>query len=223
MAKLTQSNWRNLSTTVFALAAFAVLGLRTWAEAEVYFYKDARGVYHFTTKPRAGAEPFRIAPTRRPATEPAVARSTTMGGSGRYDELIRECARRYAVDPALVKAVIHAESGFNRHVVSRRGARGLMQLMPRTARIYGVRDLSDARQNVLAGVKHLRALLDRFGNNIRLAVAAYNAGATAVRRHGGLPPFPETRRYVARVFRFHAQYRSDERMAALEATGISEG
>ena len=127
----------------------------------------------------------------------------------RYDPLILEYAGRFDVEPALVKAVIRAESNFDCDAISRRGARGLMQLMPRTAHAYGARDLHDPRENIRAGVIHLRKLLDRF-KSMRLAIAAYNSGAKAVRRHRGLPPYRETRRYVQRVLQFRAIYQGSD-------------
>jgi soluble lytic murein transglycosylase-like protein len=99
--------------------------------------------------------------------------------------------------------VIRAESGFDPRAVSRKGARGLMQLMPATASTLGVRDSFNPQQNIDGGVRHLRGLIERFGSNLPLAVAAYNAGEGAVMRHGGIPPYPETQEYVARVMRFY--------------------
>ena len=151
-------------------------------------------------------------PIPAPPVNSVVAAAPRRPHADRYDQLILEYSNRYGVEPELVKAVIHAESNFNRQAVSRRGARGLMQLMPRTARSYGARRLDDPRENIHAGVRHLKVLLDRF-KSVRLAVAAYNAGATAVRRHRGLPPYGETRRYVAKVLRFRAHYRAARSLA----------
>jgi soluble lytic murein transglycosylase-like protein len=112
---------------------------------------------------------------------------------------IRESAARYGVEEALIKAVIRVESGFNSRAVSPKGARGLMQLMPGTANMLGVRDSFDPRQNIDGGVRHLRGLIDRFGSDLKLALAAYNAGEQAVVNHGGIPPYRETRDYVTRI------------------------
>jgi hypothetical protein len=112
---------------------------------------------------------------------------------------VHEAAARYGVPVSLVAAVISVESEFNPRAVSHRGALGLMQLMPTTAAVLGVRDAFDPRENVDAGARHLRQLLDRFGNDVPLALAAYNAGAHAVIRYGGVPPYPETRAFIARV------------------------
>jgi soluble lytic murein transglycosylase-like protein len=117
------------------------------------------------------------------------------------DEHIKEVAARHGVRADLVAAVIEAESDFNPRAVSRRGARGLMQLMPKTAKRLGVADPFDPKENIEGGVKHLRAMMDRFDNNIPLALAAYNAGEVAVIKYRGVPPYRETRAYVKRIMK----------------------
>ncbi|MGH7279846.1 MAG: lytic transglycosylase domain-containing protein, partial [Candidatus Rokuibacteriota bacterium] len=119
----------------------------------------------------------------------------------RYRRAIRAAAAEYGVPESLIAAVIRVESGFNPQAVSRKGARGLMQLMPATASVLGVRDAFNPSQNIDGGVRHLRSLLDRFRNNLPLALAAYNAGEHAVALHRGVPPYPETQQYVARILR----------------------
>jgi soluble lytic murein transglycosylase-like protein len=109
--------------------------------------------------------------------------------------------KRYGVSPDLIVAIIEAESSFNPRAVSRRGARGLMQLMPGTAATLGVGDPFDPRENIEGGVRHLRALMDQFDNNLPLALAAYNAGGQAVIAHRGIPPYRQTRQYVNRILR----------------------
>ncbi|MCY4638323.1 MAG: lytic transglycosylase domain-containing protein [Acidobacteria bacterium] len=117
-----------------------------------------------------------------------------------YDRLVEQAAARHGVDPGLVHALIEVESGYRADAVSSVGAMGLMQLMPRTARRYGVSDPLDPAANIDAGTQHLRALLDEFGPLYELsALAAYNAGEVVVRRHGGIPPYPQTQRFVRRV------------------------
>jgi soluble lytic murein transglycosylase-like protein len=108
-------------------------------------------------------------------------------------------AERYNVDPALVRTMIRVESAWNHRARSHKGALGLMQLLPTTAARFGVTELYDPQENVTAGVRYLRFLLDRFDENVELAVAAYNAGENAVERNGGIPPYRETREYVARI------------------------
>ena len=132
---------------------------------------------------------------------PAPARSATET----FASFVERATQRNRVDPALVRAVIANESGFDARAVSSAGAQGLMQLMPATAAAYGVANPFDPAQNVLGGTSYLRDLLDRFGGDFRSALAAYNAGPGAVARYGGVPPFAETRAYVERVM---ATYRS---------------
>jgi soluble lytic murein transglycosylase-like protein len=121
------------------------------------------------------------------------------GEAGDLDGLIERVARRHGLDPALVRAVVAVESGFRARAVSHKGAQGLMQLMPGTAAELGVGDAFDPAQNLDAGVRHLLSLLVRYRGDLRLALAAYNAGAGAVGRHGGVPPYRETRDYVRKV------------------------
>lgn len=128
----------------------------------------------------------------------------------KYDGLIVEVAQRHSVEVALVKAVIHTESYFDNTAKSRVGAAGLMQLMPATAKIYGVRarDLNDPTSNLEAGIKHLRYLLKKYPRNIKYALAAYNAGETAVYYYNGIPPYKETRNYVRKVLHYREFYRT---------------
>jgi soluble lytic murein transglycosylase-like protein len=131
-------------------------------------------------------------------TTPAEDDIDTQAG---MDAFIKKVAAKYNVSPDVVAAVIEAESEFNPRAVSRRGARGLMQLMPKTAKTLGVDDPFDPRENIEAGVRHLRALMDRFGDNLPLVLAAYNAGEVAVIKHRGVPPYRETRAYVKRIMK----------------------
>ncbi len=124
----------------------------------------------------------------------------------RFDPLITEVAERHKMDPALIKAVVHTESYFNPNATSRAGASGLMQLMPQTARIYGIHDLYSPKQNLDAGVRHLRYLLKKYKNSLGTALAAYNAGESAVFYYNGVPPYRETRRYIQKVLQFHRYY-----------------
>ncbi|MGH7820702.1 MAG: lytic transglycosylase domain-containing protein [Candidatus Binatia bacterium] len=194
---LQPDRWsRPRAPVVIALLGF----LSTEAvEAQVYVTRDAQGVHRFTSVPVPGSKPFDLG--ARDSSAPARAADDA------YDDLIHELAGEHQLEPALVKAMIRAESRFDPGAVSRRGARGLMQLTPRIARHHGVRNLRDPRQNILGGVRHLRSLLDRFDNDTRLALAAYNAGPRAVVRHRGVPPYRETRAYVAKVLRFRQEYR----------------
>jgi soluble lytic murein transglycosylase-like protein len=115
------------------------------------------------------------------------------------DKVIEEAAARHHVDPNLVRALVKVESNFNPSAVSRKGAMGLMQLMPQTARLYDINNPFDPEQNVDAGVRHLKGLLENFGGDVQLSLAAYNAGQGAVERNRGIPPYAETRNYVKRI------------------------
>lgn len=125
----------------------------------------------------------------------------------RFDHLIHKVANRYDVDPALVKAIIKAESGYNPKAISKRGAKGLMQLMPGTAKALGVKDCFNPEHNINGGVKYFKELLERFNGNVKLSLAAYNAGARKVRLYGGVPPFKATRYYVEKVFEYYSLYK----------------
>ncbi|MCX4188890.1 lytic transglycosylase domain-containing protein [Methylophaga sp. OBS3] len=125
-----------------------------------------------------------------------------------YKDDVQQLAIKYRVDPALVRAVIHAESAFKVNALSNKGAQGLMQLMPGTAKDMGVINAFDARQNIEGGVKYLAWLLETFNNDIKLATAAYNAGPGAVKRFNGIPPYAETEVYVERVGILHQRYKN---------------
>ena len=127
--------------------------------------------------------------------------------SDRFNPMISRAADRYEVDPALIKAVIMAESAYNPKAVSKQGAKGLMQLMPGTARALGVKNAFNPAHNINGGVKYLRQLLDTFNNNAKFALAAYNAGSSKVKRHGGVPPIKATRNYVKKVFAYYHHYK----------------
>lgn len=117
----------------------------------------------------------------------------------KYDDIINDCAAEYGLDPSLIKAVIKTESNFNRYCVSSKGAVGLMQLMPSTADILKVKDRTSPEENIRAGSRYLRDMLSLFGGDLSKALAAYNAGPSKVRQHGGIPPYKETRDYVKKV------------------------
>lgn len=197
------------------------LGFAGVARADIYLYRDAQGALHFTNAPadRGGQVVVRerIRQPKPPVLTVGKGAPLPKGSIFTpYDALIREIAERYEVEYALVKAIIKAESGFDRLAVSRAGAQGLMQLMPGTAAQHQVRDAFLARDNIEGGVRHLRMLLDRYGGNIPLTLAAYNAGQTTVENAGGVPMIRETREYLAKVLRYRLNYLR-ERAGVLEA------
>ena len=125
----------------------------------------------------------------------------------RFDHIVQRVADRYEVDPALVRAIIMAESSYNPKAVSKKGAEGLMQLMPKTAEYLGVEDTFDPEHNIDAGVRYFRKLLDQFNGNVKLALAAYNAGGSRVKKYKGIPPFKDTQYYVKKVFEYHQRFK----------------
>lgn len=126
-----------------------------------------------------------------------------------FHGIIVQAAGRYEVDPHLIRAIIFAESGYNPRAKSKKGARGLMQLMPSTARSLGVEDIYDPEENIDGGVRYFRSLLDRFGGDVQLALAAYNAGSRHVRNYEGIPPFKATRHYINKVLKFHEKFKME--------------
>ena len=188
---------------VLALVATAVLAGPLTVGAETFRLSALDGTIHYTNAPtdpryqRSGMTP---PPAAAPASGPNVPVALSPSATASYSSHIRDAAARYGVSERLVSAVIRVESGFNAKAISRKGARGLMQLMPATATMLGVRDSFDPLENIDGGVRHLRGLIDRF-NNVPLALAAYNAGEQAVTQHRGIPPYPETQDYVARILR----------------------
>ncbi|MCP5180241.1 MAG: lytic transglycosylase domain-containing protein [Pseudomonadales bacterium] len=166
----------------------------------VFTYRQNDGVPVFTDKVPVN-QPYEVMEFSCYACNPAstVDWHATPLFADRYRDAIDAAAERNGVDAALVRAVIHAESGFNPMARSRKGATGLMQLMPDTARMLGVANATDAQQNIDGGVKYLADLLRQYNGDITLATAAYNAGPSSVDRYGGVPPFDETRTYIRRV------------------------
>jgi len=124
-----------------------------------------------------------------------------------FDHIIQRVAKSYDVDPALVRAIIMAESSYNPRAVSKKGARGLMQLMPKTAEYLGVEDSFNPEHNIDGGVRYFKELLDQFKGDVKLALAAYNAGSRRVREYKGIPPFKATQLYVKKVFDYQQQYK----------------
>ena len=173
--------------------------------ADVYSFIDAGGVAHFSNVPVDARYRLLIA---SPATAPASALGQPsvnwLSRSAQYDSVISGAAKAATLEASLVRAVIVVESGFNPRAVSKKGAIGLMQLQPATARRYGVQNIYDPEQNVRAGARYLSDLLSRFNSNLELALAAYNAGEEAVERYGRrVPPFRETLAYVPSVMKVY--------------------
>lgn len=191
---------RLLSAAALAIACAAPAG------AVVYKYVDANGITHYTDRKPASGINYKVI-VLDPYRAAQLDWTNVPLNLTDFTHEIGLAASAYNVDPALVRAVIHAESWFNTEAVSRVGAQGLMQLMPATQRRFGVYNAFDSRQNIDAGVRYLKLLLNQFRGDVKLAAAAYNAGESAVERFGGIPPYPETRQYVERVVTLHGRYR----------------
>ena len=174
------------------------------ATPKIYTYLDAHGQRHYTDVPDNNRYWLLVlSPQDRTASGDRYDLQL-LAKATQYDSIIEHAAVSSALEPNLLRAVIVVESGFNSRAVSKRGAIGLMQLMPATASRFGVSNPFDARQNVHAGARYLKFLIDRFGHDVRLALAAYNAGEDAVARNGGqIPPFSETMAYVPRVLKIY--------------------
>ena len=164
---------------------------------------------------------------QRPAASESVAPDMSVTpvqapSTGDLQRAVRRAAEQHHVHPALLLAVMKAESSFNPIVVSKAGAVGLMQLVPETAMRHGVQNLYDTNENVAGGARHLRYLLDRFHGNTRLALAAYNAGERKVERYKQIPPYKETRHYVQKVLSYYRVYRKEAAVVSLGARGQEE-
>ena len=166
------------------------------ADADIYRYVDASGRVHFTDTPTHGRYDMYM---KEEAPVKASNRS--------YLDIIRRHATSYRLEEALVKAVIKVESDYQPRVVSRKGAQGLMQLIPQTAKDLKVSNPFDPYENIRGGSEYLRMMLDLFNNDVELALAAYNSGPSTVKRYGGIPPYDETQKYVKKVKRYLDYYR----------------
>jgi soluble lytic murein transglycosylase-like protein len=185
--------------SILLLCTFALVAGAAWpAHAQIYSWRDPSGHLVLSDRPKAGAAVTTYGVAKAEAIR--TTREAPSARARRFDHLIEEHARLNRVRPELVRAVVQVESAFNPVAVSRKGALGLMQLMPATARMFNVGNPFDPAENVRAGVAYLRQLLDRYANNEALALAAYNAGPGAVDRHKrSVPPYAETRGYVSKV------------------------
>jgi hypothetical protein len=186
-----------MARTAAALALLASLASASTVHGQVYTRRNANGVVEATNVPDSSG--FDLTYPGKGTLIHSLGFQRARAYSTMYDHHVEAAARLHQVSADLIRAVIAAESEFDQWAVSSKGARGLMQLMPATARRFGVADVFDARQNVFAGAQYLRVLLDQFGGDVALALAAYNAGENAVLRYGGIPPYRETRGYVQKV------------------------
>ncbi len=221
-AEATATAQGGVTTLVSATATVAsgiakaprFLGMAT---SITYSFVDANGVRNFSSRRPSGAANVQVNRIEYPifsidscyacALVPGVNFNTVSLNTAAFASEIHTAAVQYGVEEAIVRAVIHAESAFHANVRSNKGAQGLMQLIPATAARFGVADPYDPAQNISGGVQYLAWLMKRYGSNLSLVAAAYNAGEGAVDRNGGIPPYAETRRYVDRVAELAVRYR----------------
>jgi len=191
------------------------VGVRAQASGNVFRYVEKDGTIVYTNVPPAGKNAKKMQGSFSPApaaSEPVTAKASTPAD---FEPHINTASHRYRIPSSLVRAVMHAESNFNRHAVSPKGASGLMQLMPQTASEMFVKDIFDARENIEGGTRYLRVLANLFRGDMVKMIAAYNAGPEAVRKYGGsVPPYAETQAYVRKVVQLYFQYKEREQGAA---------
>ena len=167
-------------------------------QGAIYYYVDEKGVPHFSNVP---SDP-------RYRLKDSAASDMQQGVSSRFDRFINNAARMHRVDPLLIKAIVHVESGFDPYAVSEKGAKGLMQLMPETVRDMEVANPFDPEANIFGGTRFLKKNLDRFDNDLELSLAAYNAGPERVGAGGRIPVIPETRDFIKRVLEYYRQLKA---------------
>jgi len=176
--------------------------------ADIYRFEDDEGIVHFTDTPTDKRFKIFLRDLKKDKELRTKLKYSGSVNPGEFEQIIKTYSDKYGVSIHLIKAVIHAESGYNPNAVSSKGASGLMQLMPGTARSLKVADRFNPSDNVEGGVKYLRFLLDTFHGDVSLALAAYNSGLGKVAKYGGIPPYNETRTYVNRVLSYMQSYQS---------------
>ena len=169
------------------------------AIADIYKYIDSNGIVHFTNVPTSSDYKLYIKEKPRKIKQ--------LAGSHQFDAIIRKAHKKYGVDFSLIKAVIKVESNFNPTAVSKKGAKGLMQIIPANYKSLSVRDPFNPSQNIMGGTLYLKRLLKRYENKLPLVLAAYNAGPDAVDRYRQIPPYKETQNYVKKVMKTYSQYK----------------
>lgn len=171
------------------------------ALADIYRYIDENGVMHFTNAPTSSRHKYKVFLKERP-------KRRARHSSTEYDHIITDASNKYGVDSRLIKAIIRAESDFNPRALSKKGAKGLMQIMPENYRLLNIQNPYDPRQSIMGGARYFKELYQRYNGKLSLSLAAYNAGSTAVDRYKTIPPYQETEQYVERVLKFYYQYKN---------------
>ncbi|MFC1665720.1 lytic transglycosylase domain-containing protein [Pseudomonadota bacterium] len=204
----------SLLITIALGLAMNFAGNMAIAGSTIYVYQSRDGSRLITDHPRVNAnyrllKAYRVGDEKlQPATySPTAYHRAKKSKFSRYDGLISLTASRFGIDKALIKAIVEIESSYNPNAVSKKGAYGLMQLMPETAKRYGVRNVQSPTENLQGGVRYLKDLLQMFNQDTKLALAAYNAGENSVKRYNGVPPYRETIDYVKKVMQLYDNYR----------------
>lgn len=186
---------------ILTLSLLASIVLVFPVQADIFRYLDENGVMHFTNAPTSSIQKYRLFLKEKPVI-------TRRYSTEKYDNLISDASERYDVSFPLLKAIIKAESDFDPLVVSKKGATGLMQIMPQNFKSLGIKDPFDPWQNINAGARYFKQMFDRFNGKLSLSLAAYNAGPTAVDRYKTIPPYEETEEYVRRVLKYYYNYKN---------------
>ena len=186
---------RSVGMLVVALVLFAVVPNAT---ADIYMFIDSQGVLHFTNAPTSSQYTLYIKERPKPAA-----------ATKKYDGIIQEASETFDLSFYLLKAIIKVESDFDSRAVSKKGALGLMQIMPQNLEAFNIREPYDPKQNIMAGARYFKSLIERFQGKLPLALAAYNAGPTIVDRYRNVPPIEETQTYVKRVMKYFYHYKNN--------------
>lgn len=176
-----------------------ITGTHVNAIADIYMYIDSNGILHFSNVPTSSQ--YRLYIKERPGG------SLEQGNSRRFDRIIREASKIHGISEPLLRAIIKAESNFNPRAVSKKGAKGLMQIMPKNFNTLNIRNPFNPRENIMGGAKYFKILHTRYNGKLPLVLAAYNAGPNMVDKYKKIPPFPETQNYVKKVMKYYYVYK----------------
>lgn len=189
------------SKTFFLSVIFILIAFVSSVHADIYMYIDDNGVMHFTNAPTSNQYDYKVYIKERTTI------SKKFHSTDKYDDLISDASKEFNVDSRLLKAMIKAESDFDPRAISRKGAMGLMQIMPENFKMLNLKNPFDPWQNIRAGAQYFKKLYKRFNGKLALSLAAYNAGPTAVDRYKRIPPYQETEEYVRRVLRYYRTFK----------------
>ena len=185
----------------FLVIGPAIQSLPSKLMADIFMYVDQNGVIHFTNVPTSSVTDYRV------FIKESRQRGYFAGSSDKYDHIIKEASHRHGVAFPLLKAIIKAESGFNPRAISKKGALGLMQLMPKNVQLLQISDPFDPRENIMGGTRYLRLLANMFGGDMVLTISGYHAGEGAVMKYNGVPPYSSTHGYIKKVLKFYHHYK----------------